>query len=217
MLDLLAFKATNVTAENIVQGGNFQDNYSKHWDTIGGTARNENGVVTVTSREGATFTTVRPNIAGEANVDRDDEIYFSIIVKNHDDTRMFRVYAFENQSGKNSESFATLEYGKFQKISGTLKATNSQEKLGLGFQFRYNSTEGTKDSECKFFMGINLTKTFGRGNEPTVEQMDMLLEQFPDSWFDGTKNLFNAKEFMNMYHKKMKELDNAITALGGGS
>ena len=62
---------------------------------------------------------------------------------------------------------------------------------------------------------INLTKEFGKGNEPTTEQMDALLEIFPNSWFYGTKNIFNAKHFMKMYFKKINELENAITTLGG--
>lgn len=40
---------------------------------------------------------------------------------------------------------------------------------------------------------IDLTATFGAGNEPTDAQMDRLLKQFPNSWFDGTENLFLAK------------------------
>lgn len=62
---------------------------------------------------------------------------------------------------------------------------------------------------------MNLTELFGIGNEPSEEQMEEILSQFPDSWFDETKNLFNAKHFMKLYFKKMTELENAITTLGG--
>ena len=41
---------------------------------------------------------------------------------------------------------------------------------------------------------INLTSTFGAGNEPTAAQMDAILAFYPNSWFDGTVNLGqNAK------------------------
>ena len=46
-------------------------------------------------------------------------------------------------------------------------------------------------------MMINLTETFGAGNEPTTAQMDRLLTQFPDSWFNGTENIFLAKWALN--------------------
>lgn len=62
---------------------------------------------------------------------------------------------------------------------------------------------------------IDLTETFGSGNEPTTEQMDKLLEQFPNSWFDGTVNIYNSKHMMVMFFNELTELNNAITTLGG--
>ena len=44
---------------------------------------------------------------------------------------------------------------------------------------------------------IDLTATFGAGNEPTAEQMDAIMATFGNSWFDGTKNLFQAKASLN--------------------
>lgn len=87
------------------------------------------------------------------------------------------------------------------------------------FRFYHATNQYQIGDEVRFknLIIIDLTEIFGVGNEPTVEQMNMLLSQFPDGWFDGTKNLFNAKHFLNIYHKKIKELENAITALGGGS
>lgn len=51
---------------------------------------------------------------------------------------------------------------------------------------------------------LDLTETFGAGNEPTQTQMDRLLTQFPNSWFDGTKNLFLARWAL----AEMRRLDN---------
>ncbi|WP_174614714.1 hypothetical protein [Virgibacillus ihumii] len=86
-----------------------------------------------------------------------------------------------------------------------------------------NSVEPTYGSDSGISVAmdsaiyIDLTRVFGTGNEPTAEQMDALLEQFDKSWFDGTKNLFDAQHFMYMYFRKITELENAITALGGGA
>ena len=65
---------------------------------------------------------------------------------------------------------------------------------------------------------IDLTATFGAGNEPTVEQMDAIMAKFPNSWFDGTKNLFQAKASLN----KLMALDartefEAKNLVGNGS
>ena len=46
-------------------------------------------------------------------------------------------------------------------------------------------------------LAIDLTATFGKGNEPTTEQMDGILAKFTNSWFDGTKNLFRANATLN--------------------
>ena len=80
-----------------------------------------------------------------------------------------------------------------------------------------NSTEVEADKLVlvKNFLTINLTDVFGDGNEPSIDVMDELMEKFPDSWFDGNGNLFNAEDFVKMYLNKMKELDNAIIELGG--
>ena len=51
---------------------------------------------------------------------------------------------------------------------------------------------------------IDLTAAFGAGNEPTAAQMDRLLTQFPNSWFDGTTNLFLAKWALD----ELRRLDN---------
>lgn len=40
--------------------------------------------------------------------------------------------------------------------------------------------------EATRFLAIDLTAAFGAGNEPTKAQMDTIMQQFPNSWFNGT-------------------------------
>lgn len=79
-----------------------------------------------------------------------------------------------------------------QRISGVLLATTTAPSVDVGIiDYRYSGW----DEVSIYRMGvINLTATFGAGNEPTVEQMEAILAKFPNSWFDGTKNLFRASE-----------------------
>lgn len=51
--------------------------------------------------------------------------------------------------------------------------------------------------EVQYAEAFNLTATFGKGNEPTAEQMDEIMSKFTNSWFDGTKNLFRANATLN--------------------
>jgi hypothetical protein len=55
----------------------------------------------------------------------------------------------------------------------------------------------TDTFKLRNIMAIDLTTTFGAGNEPTAEQMDGILAKFTNSWFDGTKNLFRANAALN--------------------
>lgn len=45
-----------------------------------------------------------------------------------------------------------------------------------------------KTAEVKYPLLINLTQTFGAGNEPTKSEMDYLLSLYPNNWFNGTVN-----------------------------
>lgn len=54
------------------------------------------------------------------------------------------------------------------------------------------------------FICLDLTAIFGEGNEPTAEEMDLLLLKFPNSWFDGTVNpLLNHKELYSYMDKRV--------------
>lgn len=75
--------------------------------------------------------------------------------------------------------------------SGVLTAT------GEGTQLRINRVQDTGLVYIDDVILINLTATFGKGNEPTAEQMDGILAKFPNSWLDGTKNLFRANATLN--------------------
>lgn len=84
----------------------------------------------------------------------------------------------------------TLDIGLlniWQHVSLIKKATTSPVRV-MGGHVGYT----TRDLLVDGFISIDLTATFGKGNEPTVEQMDEIMSKFTNSWFDGTKNLFRA-------------------------
>jgi len=43
--------------------------------------------------------------------------------------------------------------------------------------------------QVKYVFCIDLTAAFGAGKEPTASQMDTIMAQFPNSWFDGSAQL----------------------------
>lgn len=57
------------------------------------------------------------------------------------------------------------------------------------YVYHYYADAATADGkvmDVRYALAIDLTATFGAGNEPTATQMDDLLSGFDNSWFDGT-------------------------------
>ena len=79
--------------------------------------------------------------------------------------------------------------------SGIATITDQTGVVRIVFRGQYvdAATAVGKTYELSYINTIDLTATFGLGNEPTLEQMDAILAKFENSWFDGTKNLFQAK------------------------
>lgn len=84
-----------------------------------------------------------------------------------------------------------------------------------GFVIFSQSSDPSFDSEC-FVDGvvfINLTEVFGVGNEPTKEEMDMLIDIL-GGWFDGEITL-SQKQLAIWTLNMIRQNRNAIISLGG--
>ncbi len=64
------------------------------------------------------------------------------------------------------------------------------------------------------FVGIDLTETFGVGNEPTKEEIRTLVSLVPNKWWDGTLKP-SQKLLLNWQLKMIRQNRDAIVALGG--
>ena len=90
-------------------------------------------------------------------------------------------------------------------VISTIKTALTSSPSSIVFETVYPdaATANTKITKVKYAFALDLTATFGAGNEPTVEQMDAIMAKFENSWFDGAKNLFRANTTLN----KLMELD----------
>ena len=70
------------------------------------------------------------------------------------------------------------------------------------------------DMQMDNFMRINLTETFGAGNEPTKEEMDLLISTLGTDYFEGEITI-PAQKIMQWQLKLIRKNKNAIIALGG--
>lgn len=201
MLDLLTFKATDVPAENVAR------DFSE-WRGLRASTRVENDV-----------------LIAKSNVDHKDPFVYSRVSKLNDDDILFMkvkakplrgsrdIKLYVSATGKRIRVEKNPKIGTTYVLCGTMTGKNLRD---ISISTSLNAVENGNDiMEVSNPIYLNLTEIFGKGNEPSENQVNEVLENFPEGYFEGTKNLFNAHSFMKMYFKKMKELENAITDLGG--
>lgn len=198
MLDLLAFKATDVPAENSLGNSDFSQGSSEWRSLLLESVEIVDGVLEIRSSE----TSSAGRIDQEMDSLRRDIMYAGAFMK--------------SESGELAVGQSTSRIARHSG-SGEYEWVSGNSTTGSSFYYSVILGEPDQIAYVQNAICINLTKTFGQGNEPTSEQMDLLLEQFPNYWFEGMKNLFSAEQFMKLYFKEMKEIRNAITSLGGGS
>jgi len=212
MLDKIALQRSTFLLGNEIINSDFSDGKTG-WYTSGYQAEFDvvDGLAKTTNTESNTRSLLVHSYVSEG-IDSDDIVYVAANVKadNVESVDFFNII-FGLARSHGYLSFPLTD--KIERISGT-------GVWGEGRNLRFFLQEKSSIEEkpllyLKSALLINLTKTFGKGNEPTTKQMDELLSQFDDGWFDGTKNVFNAEHMLKMYFNKTKELDNAITSLGG--
>ena len=202
-MDLLSYKkakdvesVVTFNAKNLIENGHFYDGING-WDSIFGDIEVVGGILNFipTRGNGRVYQTVGNESAST--------FYVAALVK-----------ATTNLAG------IGMGYSMWENHSGggeyeRLTYLNTRSTVLYPSMVNSTDVEADKLVLVKNFLAINLTDVFGEGNEPSIDVMDELMEKFPDSWFDGNGNLFNAEDFVKMYLNKMKELDNAIIELGG--
>ncbi|MDQ5932716.1 MAG: hypothetical protein QG649_801, partial [Patescibacteria group bacterium] len=118
-----------------------------------------------------------------------DKIFYSMRVRRDSGTG-FRFSAHRDNGGYETVLFAETAFnsmgtGAFERKSGIRNFVASQgtfTMLALGQNVNAKIFQVTIDD----VLAINLTSAFGAGNEPSVPQMDGILTQFPNGYFNGS-------------------------------
>lgn len=88
----------------------------------------------------------------------------------------------------------------------------------LRFRYQHYFNTGVSNlgisSEIGNIVIVNLTKTFGAGNEPTEEEMDLLISTLGIDYFEGEITI-PAQKVMQWQLALIRKNKNAIIALGG--
>lgn len=99
---------------------------------------------------------------------------------------------------------------EWKRVSLTFEAISDYSRLG----FFANVNVGD-EIDFQNVAVIDLTRAFGKGNEPEAKEMDNILNMFHNGWFKGKVNLLNFQNVFNYYLKEIRDLKTAITAMGG--
>lgn len=160
------------------------------------------GNLLITGRSsGYGFTDVRTPISFN-----DDVYYMRGRVRVLDESSRIR-FMIDDASSYVDKSNPTLNEWYELSLLGT-KNTNGS------VVFRTFSDDPTdKKTEVEHMLAINLTQIFGAGNEPTKEEMDIIMDTI--GYFNGTHKI-TSKEQFNILLKMVRENALATTSLGGG-
>ncbi len=98
-------------------------------------------------------------------------------------------------------------------MSGVYTIMDTGElRVGLAHKYIDIATSNGKTLEARYVFAMDLTETFGVGNEPTADEMDLLMKKYPNSWFI-TANLLTFKESYLELLSKIKTINNTIQVL----
>ena len=123
------------------------------------------------------------------------------------DSLLIRVNGSTGGGNINAVEYTLPVINQWYTVNVVVTRTTQTGSLNLEFAHIYvdTTTANGKILEVQYVSIIDLTNLFGSGNEPTVAQMDYLLSNFPNSWFNGTAELINYKQLLDY----VIDLDNA--------
>lgn len=170
-----------LTATNLVENGNF-NNGTARWNSAEVTnfqAINNEVSFTTTSRYG----NINQTLSSHAEVG--DTIYARAFIKSANDNIRLQL------SHKTGYSFATNVYSGgniYEKLSimGVVPEDTNFDTLKLMIQD--HNVSDWQTIYVKNVIAVNLTQTFGEGNEPTKEECDQIFANY----FDGTKSTIGS-------------------------
>lgn len=197
----------NVKLKNLITNGDFR-NGTTGWTAPNGTLSALNNELTHTGNSSTTGTSV---ISHAFNTIAAHQYYIALSVfRSHDISSMY----IEQINGLGVIQLTNTVINEWNFRSFIKSSTaNSASSLTLVALFT-GSSNLNKLLKIKGFLSVDLTATFGAGNEPTKDEMETLITILGSQYFDGEITL-TQKQIMNWELKMIRQNRNAIVALGG--
>ena len=183
-------------ATNLIVNGNFSKG-TVNWGSQFTTITAANNVLTATATGQLPFARVFSH-TGNRNIKgvTGKKIYARSLQRINDDSCVSMNFVLQNTTVK-YDTFKMVnnpENSKWYDMSAIITLPQSVDGIDVGVAFHadYASKEIAlgKTMNIKDVIVIDLTETFGSGNEPNKEEMDNILSHYSNKWFDGTTSPF---------------------------
>jgi hypothetical protein len=218
VMDVVTYALTKKLTEfpliNEIENGDFSNGYIGWAISTGGTLSVACNTLYVTGNGGAASVTSFQHITTPFEVGKKYYMKCKMRVTNSLCTRVAIVVHLPDKTHLVVAQGSPMENNWYD-LSGILEGTiNGKSEIRLNHLYNTATDANGAVMECQYVLAINLTETFGVGNEPTAEEMDELLSCFPESWFDGKQNL-PGKWVMTYLLNQVRDIKTAVVGLGG--
>lgn len=196
----------NLNAEVILRNELLNSNFKKgilHFDVYGGTFSTSNNGIIISSAK------ANNSVLAQVKDIRDNNKYYMLSTFKVLDSNVTTVQIMAYSYTINAINSPKLNIKQI--ISGVY--TGNSSHIDVRIRASYTIGEGRQIVEIYNMLFVNLTLIFGAGNEPTKEEMDMLISIL-GGWFDGEITV-TQKQYVTWLLNIMRQNRNAILALGG--
>lgn len=174
------------TATNIIKNGDFS-NGTTGWAAYGGTISAADNTLTIIGNGVSSSTNTWQTASWMLN-----HIYYIRAYVKALSSDCTSITLLSYPTPNTSIKVITPILNEWLPISGVVTAgsTSSSARLGsISFNYGSAALANTKQGQVRYTTAIDLTSTFGTGNEPTVAQCDLMYSE----WFDGTKHVGSVR------------------------
>lgn len=168
---------------NIITNGNFVG--TTGWSAVGCSLSSLNNTLSITG-DGTNAAGIAVNLTTIASL-VDKKIYGKCIVRvTNSSCTAIRMYAYNGAGTVTLQIISNPVQNQWYAITGIAVQTSiGTQNLDIRIYHQYAdaATANGKVMEVKEVMAIDLTSTYGKGNEPNKAECDSLF----DTWFNGTE------------------------------
>lgn len=187
-----------VKAQNLISNGDFSNGTTGWSSTIGDTLTANNGTLELRPNGTRNYAFAYAKLVPA--VSKGDKIYVRCKIRA---VGSAAAQIYLRGGGMPSGSFIderVTDLSNWHTLSGIkeIPVTPTGDVQGA-VRVQYATTDASANQvvEIQYVMGINLTALFGVGKEPSIEEINILLNKYQNEWFNGES--YNAMSPMDIY------------------